>query len=140
MQLHHLKYKKVIHRIKHFRIYMYSKDNLFRLLTGVVGESSDCSFMSLGFELQVVIVVIIGLVACILVLSVALMVIRRCGKKSGNLILYITSQNVTTLFATLVHRIKLIQGRYVNVQKGLKNSQRCKFLVIPSAGLELVPL
>ncbi|XP_052060055.1 uncharacterized protein LOC127700553 isoform X2 [Mytilus californianus] len=38
-----------------------------------------CSFMSLGFQLQVVIIVVAGIVVCVVVLAVAMIVIRRCG-------------------------------------------------------------
>ena len=63
-------------------------------------------------------------------------------------ILHTTSQNVMTLFSTLLHRIKLIQGRQRKLIEGSKkfttmidvSNLRSKFLVVPHAGLELVPL
>ncbi|XP_063441965.1 uncharacterized protein LOC134722285 [Mytilus trossulus] len=43
-----------------------------------------CSFMSLGFQLQVVIIVVAGIVVCVVVLAVAMIVIRRCGSSDSS--------------------------------------------------------
>lgn len=59
----------------------------FVYLIGSVDESSASFFVSLRFELQVVIVVVIGIVVCTLVIAVALMVIYQCRRKSGNLLI-----------------------------------------------------
>ncbi|XP_076110090.1 uncharacterized protein LOC143078916 isoform X2 [Mytilus galloprovincialis] len=54
----------------------------------VKGLSTDepllCSFMSLGFQLQVVIIVVTGVVVCVVVLAVAMIVIRRCGSSDSS--------------------------------------------------------
>ncbi|XP_071175806.1 uncharacterized protein [Mytilus edulis] len=80
--------------------YRYVIDNDYGSVNGTVdvwsrkmptvhsGLSADepllCSFMSLGFQLQVVIIVVTGVVVCVVVLAVAMIVICRCGSSDSS--------------------------------------------------------